>query len=112
MATAGTPAEVVGLVVQAVEGVGALGRQLVSVKTEVIKLMNAPSSLEEVEQLRGEFEEVKIGVAILAEHRAYTEGGVRAWREFKGVPGSQGGGSDSPGGSGRLGKDPGRAHRP
>ena len=36
VATAGTPAEVVGLVVQAVEGVGALGRQLVSVNAEVI----------------------------------------------------------------------------
>ena len=60
MATAGTPAEVVGLVVQAVEGVGALGRQLVGVKAELIKLMNAPSGLEEVEKLRGEFEEVKL----------------------------------------------------
>ena len=67
VATAGTPAEVVGLVVQAVDGVGALGRQLVSVKTEVIKLMNAPSSLEEVQKLRGEFEGVKPEVATLAE---------------------------------------------
>ena len=44
-ATAGSPAEVLGLVVQVVKGVGTLGRQLVSVKAEVIKLMNAPSGL-------------------------------------------------------------------
>ena len=53
VATAGTPAEVVGLVLQAVEGVGALGRQLVSVKAEFIKLMNAPSGLEEVRKAKG-----------------------------------------------------------
>ena len=47
-ATARIPSEVVGLVVQAVEGVGTLGRQLVSVKAKVIRLMNAPSGLEAV----------------------------------------------------------------
>ena len=76
MATEGTAAEVVGLVVQAVEGMGALGRQLVSVKAEFIKVKNAPSGLEEVEQLRGEFEEVDLEVARLSDHTAYTEGGM------------------------------------
>ena len=52
-------------------------------KAEVIKLMNAPSGLEEVEKLRGQFEEVKLEVARLSDHPAYTEGGVAAWREVR-----------------------------
>ena len=80
VATAGTPAEVVGLVVPALEGVGTLERQLFSVKAEVIKQMNGPSGLEEVEKLMAEFEEVKLEVARLFDHPAYTEGGMAAWR--------------------------------
>ena len=98
--------------VQAVDGVGGLGRQLVSFKTEVIKVMKAPSGIEEVEKLRGNFEEVKLEVARLAEHPAYTEGGMMAWREVKeGVQAARRG-RDSPGGSWRLAKDPGTGHGP
>ena len=45
--------------------------------------MNAPKRLEEVEKLRGEFGELRLEVARLAEDPVYSEGGMRAWREVK-----------------------------
>ena len=110
-ATAGSPAAVVGLVVQAVEGVGTLGRQLVSVKAEVSRLMNAPSGLEAVEKIKGEFEEVKVEVARLSDQFTPKEGwrlGGRSGRR----PSGQGGGGGPSSRGGRLGYGSGRCHGP
>ena len=52
-------------------------------KYEVHKFMKVPKGGAEVERLREEFAEVKLDVAKLAEHPAYTKGVVEAWGSVK-----------------------------